>query len=56
MPEKAKELNNRKDGDRNSCPICHPRQDRVTMSQLWAFVRRTGELPFRGQVRGNPNV
>lgn len=50
MPTKVKELDNRKDGDRNACPICNPNPKRVTMDRLWHWsLRNPGKKPFRSQ-------
>jgi hypothetical protein len=37
MTSKAKELNNRKDGDRNACIICNPsdRKNIISADHLW---------------------
>lgn len=47
---KAKELNNRKEGDRNACPLCNPNPKRVSMSRLWSWsLRNPGHKPFVSQ-------
>lgn len=40
MPKKAKELDNLKDGDRSSCPICNPPDKKkwVTANKLWRWA------------------
>lgn len=38
--QKAKELDNRRQGDRSQCPICNPRKDRVRMDQVWAWSQQ----------------
>ena len=48
MATKVKELDNRHDGDRRACPICNPRRDRLTMSDLWEWQRQhPGQPIFR---------
>jgi hypothetical protein len=37
MPAKAKELNNRREGDRRQCSTCNPRPDRVPLWKVWAW-------------------
>lgn len=47
---KAKELNNRHDGDRAACPICSPPdpRKRIRADRLWAWsLRNVGESPLR---------
>lgn len=43
MGEKAKELDNKHQGDRGACPICSPRSNRITESRLWAWAMRQPE-------------
>jgi hypothetical protein len=47
--KKARELNNRKEGDRRLCSLCNPRRDRVVRAdQLWAWSQQNpGVSPFR---------
>lgn len=43
----AKELDNRKEGDRKACPTCNPKRDRVREDQVWAWSLVYGESPWR---------
>lgn len=44
----AKELNNRKDGDRNACQICCPKANRVPLDRVWVWsLEHPGEDPWR---------
>lgn len=49
MGKIAKELDNKKNGDRNNCPICNPvnLNKRVTASQVWAATQRFGGKSHR---------
>ena len=48
MAQIAKELDNRKEGDRQACPICNPRLKRVRMDRLWSWsLQHPAERPFR---------
>jgi len=44
MSTKVTELDNRRDGDRGACPICAPRADRVSESQLWTWAMAQAEI------------
>jgi hypothetical protein len=49
-PSKAKELNNRKDGDRSSCSICVPQRG-VSMDKVWEWSQaHPGVSPWRNDV------
>lgn len=51
MTAKAKELDNRHDGDRRACPICSLRRDRVPLDHVWAWsLEHVGESPFRTAI------
>ncbi len=49
MGSKVKELDNRRDGDRNACPTCNPPnlKKRVTASQVWAATSKFGGKSHR---------
>jgi hypothetical protein len=53
VSDKAKELDNRHQGDRGACPICNLRPERVSESRLWAWaMRQRGPVkPLRGSTR-----
>lgn len=53
----AKELDNKKDGDRNSCPICNPinLKKRVTASQVWAATQKFGGRSHRDDKSSRPS-
>ena len=38
MGTKVKELDNRKQGDRNGCVICSPNPKRISESRLWQWA------------------
>ncbi|HVT78378.1 MAG TPA: hypothetical protein VHD87_15180 [Acidimicrobiales bacterium] len=40
MATKVRELDNRRDGDRNACRLCHPADPRkfVRADQVWRFA------------------
>jgi hypothetical protein len=44
MANKAKELDNTKDGDRNSCVVCNPpkKRNRVGADKVWAATLAYG--------------
>lgn len=44
MGNKVKELDNRHQGDRNSCKICNPPDPKkwVTASQVWSATQKYG--------------
>lgn len=37
MGTKAKEITSNPHGDRNQCPICNPRKDRIRHDQVWGW-------------------
>lgn len=39
MPTKVRELDNSRDGERLSCPICNPSKRLVREDQVWAFAQ-----------------
>jgi hypothetical protein len=44
----AKELDNRKDGDRNACQICNPKKGRVSLDKVWEWSKKhVGVNPWR---------
>lgn len=44
----AKELDNRKDGDRGACALCNPKTDRVPLDRVWEWsLEHPGESPWR---------
>lgn len=49
MGKIAKELDNTKNGDRNSCTICNPvnKSKRVTASQVWTATQKFGGKSHR---------
>jgi hypothetical protein len=50
MAKRAKELDNRHEGDRRSCPICNPRRDRVPAWKVWAWsLKHPGQSPWRAK-------
>lgn len=48
---KAKELDNRREGDRRRCAVCNPRRSgQVRADALWVWsLAHPGEKPFRDQ-------
>lgn len=45
----AKELDNRKDGDRNACPICNPKRDKISADRVWQWsLANPGKSPLIG--------
>lgn len=51
MATKVREIISPIHGDRRSCPVCCPRSDRVSESQLWAFgLDHPGVVVLRATV------
>lgn len=47
MTTKAKELDNRKEGERSQCRTCNPRKDEVPLWKVWAWALAHPGIPWR---------